>query len=294
MTVKTAKGHIIVNKIIEDDSRIDKIKSGKYRIGFHAEGPLEIVPGLVELERKETLVKFNTGIVKQIVDDADIFFSEKIVSGFKRMQLCHKTACILTGSPGTGKTSAANLAIDVIVDKYKAISIDATGVNSHMTVGILSSIRDNQDTPIVLFIDEIDNSIMENEELFLTLLDGNRSIDHLIVIGCTNYPNRIPDRILKRKSRIKNVYSVESLSFEVYKQYIREKVPDMEEKLVDKISYYAGEKRLVIDQVKNVLIDHVIHGIPIKSAINNSIKFYNPSEEPPKNTEEDWEFNEDE
>jgi hypothetical protein len=46
------------------------------------------------------------------------------------------------------------------------------------------------------------------EESFLPFLDGNDSVEDLIFIGCTNYINKIPDRIKNRKSRIKECFSI--------------------------------------------------------------------------------------
>jgi len=117
--------------------------------------------------------------------------------------------------------------------------------------------------PIVIFVDEFDESIDGEEARWLIMLDGTDSIDKCIFIGCTNNIQDIPPRIKDRKSRIKHTFEVKHLPASVYRDFITKKCPFLEKEVVDKMVYLAVENGLVLDEVKHALLDHCVDGTSI-------------------------------
>jgi SpoVK/Ycf46/Vps4 family AAA+-type ATPase len=234
---------------------------------------------------KEDLVKFSTGIVKEIVDKIDKFFTSDVIGRYSDINVPHKMGMIMYGPPGTGKTSSAFLIMSTIATKYSGICLDCSYQDFSAIRESVRLVREsNPNSPIIIFCDEFENSIRRDEESYLSFLDGSHSESGIVFIGCTNYLNRIPDRIKNRKSRIKYVFKIKSLPLEVYEEYLKTKAPVLPTNTVKEIAFKSEDKGLTIDQLKHVLIDYHVENVSIDEAIENvSVVF----KDNPENEDED-------
>ena len=263
----------IIPYSINEGRKFNTVVPGLYKTLLHPMGGLSYITAFEPIVDRESLIEFENGVVGDIVNKADKFFSEECTSCFKDLKLCHKMGMLLYGSPGTGKTSTAYLAMKKLVTKYSAVALDCTGVEIGHIRRAIKIIRKVQDSPIVVFVDEFEHRINCGEEnSWLTFLDGGDSVGNTIFLGCTNYVDKIPDRIKNRKSRIKHSFSVEVLPEDVYKKYITEKLPKLNTGDLAKFSYIAAEKKLVIDQLKNAIIDYAVDKVSIEDAIAEAAK----------------------
>lgn len=218
------------------------------------------------------LVKFKHGLINDVIQDTQKFFSENTKEAYKELKACHKMGIILYGPPGTGKTATCRLIMEEIVEKYKAVCLIGTGKGVPFVLGAIGSIRRLQKNPIVLFIDEVEYTIKTEEGYLLPFLDGSDSVEELVFMGCTNYLDKIPERIKDRKSRIKHLYEIKALPSPVYEEYIKDRLPKMEGRVVTEFAYKAEESGLTIDQLKNALIDYRINELSIDVAIKGVVK----------------------
>lgn len=226
------------------------------------------------VEQREQLIQFKSGIVNTFLEEVDKFFQPGTIEVYNEMKLTHKIGYLFYGKPGTGKTCLCYLAMKLLSEKYNAIALDCTGKELTQIKRFIQIVRRHQANPIVLFIDEAEYSINREENGYLPFLDGNDSVPGLIFIGCTNYIDELPARIINRKSRIKQCFLVESLPLEVYQQYVDEKLPGISKEIRSKISFIASEKLLTVDQLKNALIDYRLHKIRIEDAIESALIDY--------------------
>ena len=227
-----------------------------------------------KLKPNDTLINFKTGIVQEINDIVLNFCKEETISKYKKFEIAHKMGIILHGPAGTGKTSAAYLLMQQLVETKNAICLDFSKSKLDFIKRTLEKIRNHQDNIIICFIDEIDNSIDYEETKWLTFLDGNDSFNNCIVLGCTNNLQDIPDRIKKRPSRIKYLFEIKSFPLDVYKQYILNKIPDINNELLCKLAYLAEENGFTLDQLKHLIINYFIDNQSIEKSIKQ-IKSYN-------------------
>lgn len=257
---------IIIFRDNEFSNQWDTLPPGVYEI--HKSGTLfDNYLAFDRASKIDDLVRFKTGLVNDIIHATQEFFSDRVVAGYKSLKLCHKMGIILHGPHGTGKSCTARLVMEEIVEKYKAICLIASYKAIPFILDTIDQIRGIQKNPIVIFMDEIDYTISIEENNILSFLDGGDSKDGVMFMGCTNYLHKIPDRIKHRKSRIKHLYEVKSLPEEVYNEYLKDKLPSMEGKVLAEFSYKAVEAGLTIDQLKNALIDHHVDGVTIDAAI---------------------------
>lgn len=265
------------DKIVEesrdsDVQYLEKVEPASYKISFIGlEGKL----CLTKIKQLESLISFNSGIFKDIIKEIDNFFSSNVKGKYEDIKVMHKLGLLLYGPPGTGKTSVARLVMESVVKKYNAICFDITGIRLSHAINAFERVRKtNPDSPFIIFCDEFERSVDNEEEEYLTFLDGIDSIPNSVFIGCTNYMNRISKRIIDRKSRIKKQFEVNSIPLEVYKEYLQDKADIFPKELVDEFSYKAVENNLTIDQFKNAIIDFHAFGVDIETAMQDSKKVY--------------------
>lgn len=274
------KEDIVIYKAQMFDKIYEQLPAGIYQL-TDAGGMFEEIPYFKPVVNNESLVNFNNGILSDFISEVGLFFSERTIAAYTEMQITHKTGYILYGKPGTGKTCMCILAMKIMAEKYNAICIDATKTKLEFVKKVISQVREIQKSPIVLFFDECDEDLTDNENSFLPFLDGNESVPGLIFLGCTNYINRIPQRIKNRKSRIKKCFEIKSLPIEVFNQYITSKLPNLASKIASEFCYKASEGELTIDQFKNALIDYKLHDMTIDDAISSAKETYGNDDDRP-------------
>lgn len=225
-------------------------------------------PSFTAKGQTDKLIPFRSGIVADVLRDVDNFFSEKTIEAYKELKLLHKLGIMMYGPHGTGKSCTARLIMEALAKDHGVISLIATGRKPSHVWRAIKMIRQYQTTPVCIFYDEMEWLIdCGFENYLLTLLDGEDSIEDTIFIGATNNLDKIPDRIRDRKSRIKYKYKITALPSSVYKEYITEKLPNMEKGLIEEMAYKAEEEKLNIDQLKNAIIDYRINGLSIDDAL---------------------------
>lgn len=257
--------------------RMKEVPPGFYKC-IDVGGMFQFIPAFEPIEEKETLVEFQDGAFADIFFKCRNFFCASTKEKYKTMGINHKMAMVLYGPPGTGKTKTAELIMRVLIKEYNAICIDGTPLRLSGAIKFIKALREKQNNPIILFVDEAENDLSSDEKAYLTFLDGNDSFDNFIYIGCTNYLKKIPKRIRERRSRIKHLVEIKNLPIEVYKQYIKGKVPSMEDKDIAKFAYLSAENQLTIDELKHALIDHVMDSSPIEQSIK-TVKEYSSQED---------------
>jgi DNA polymerase III delta prime subunit len=267
----------IYEPISDLEQTLKELPPGIYQPFNSSNTPMGFRLGLFPLGKKDDLINFNTGTFKTIMDKCSLFFSDKVTKGYQELKVQQKMGILLYGPPGTGKTSLATLLMESLVKQFNAVCLDCTLEGVKVIQSAVSRIRRAQNNPIVIFIDEFDYDCTTREEEVLSYLDGTTSLDNSIFIGCTNYLEKIPNRIKERKSRIKHVFEVKALPRTVYQQYILGKLPSIDKDILDKFIYLAEENGLTIDQTKNALIDYRIDNYSIEDAIKEAKKYNNTS-----------------
>ena len=270
--IKTRKKPGIVLHSLEDiEEQFPVLQPGVYLLKDYGNPMAGFAPAFEPLKSVDNLVPFKSGVFTEVMDIANQFFLPETGAKYKELQMSQKMGLLLYGPPGTGKTCLTQLAMEEIAKNHKAICIVATPFSIGIIEHTIKMIRKIQDNPIVVFVDEVENAMRFDEYNYLTFLDGSESVDNFMFVGCTNFIGDIPDRIKNRKSRIKHLIEIKSLPMEVYKDYIRSKIPSISEPKVAEFAFKCEQESLVIDQVKHAIIDYYIDGFSIDDAIKNAL-----------------------
>lgn len=245
---------------------LEKLSPGFYSVD-NIGGMFQTIIAFEPVKEKDKIIPLEGGILSEVFNKIRVFSKEETKIKYKEMSVAHKLGMIFYGPQGTGKTCLSNFLIKELVKQKDAVCLDVTELTVGFITSVVEDLRTIQDNMLVLFVDEMDASIKNQEEKWLTLLDGVNSIDNCIIIGCTNYIEKIPDRIKKRPSRIKYLFEIKAFPIEVYKQFIVEKIPTIGKEMLNKIAFLSEEQGLTLDELKHLLIDYYIEGIQIETNI---------------------------
>jgi len=168
-----------------------------------------------------------------ILEDIQYFWSNK--QKFLNYKFAYKRGILLYGPPGCGKTSIISLlSRDIINRGGIVVSISTVNDLQIYTDSIGKVFRNIQPTtPILVLMEDLDGiaAVREAETMLLNVLDGTYQLSNVVYLACTNYPEKLQDRILNRPSRFDKRYLIDYPSTEVRRFYLERKIhpSDLEE-----------------------------------------------------------------
>jgi len=220
----------------------------------------------------DELYHLPNNLIETVVKEVSEFWEKS--EDFKKYSIKHKRGILLHGGPGTGKTSTINLLASTLVQNnglvFSCTNIQeiiwfAEFANKHLRV-----IEPNR--PIILILEDIDK-MMDNgnaESMLLNFLDGESSVNHLVVIGTSNRYDELNDLIL-RPSRFDTHIEMLSPSEEVRQAYLIRKGLELEEA----IAWAKATKDFSLAELKELFVSVKLLEFSLEKAkerINNQAK----------------------
>jgi SpoVK/Ycf46/Vps4 family AAA+-type ATPase len=261
---KVAKGRYEGSFNIEDPEEggllVDKLPAGVYDYSYFTFMGMDKIL-YTPSEQIEKYIDVVGGTVGKVMSRIESFFSEDIKKKHKTLGIVHKTGFILYGKPGTGKTVTSRIIMDKLAHAYDAVCVILPSTLHHSkSYELFAVIRDLKrlNRPVILFADECENVLRNHEYAWLTILDGNDSVNNFMFIGCTNHIDNISARIT-RPSRIEHLIEVTSIEDTVAKAYVDEKLNFLSADIRAGLVFHAVENGCTIDTFKNAIKDWYIN-----------------------------------
>lgn len=193
----------------------------------------------------------------------EIFLSENYLKLCKTAGIIRKTGILLHGKPGMGKSNFVNsISVNSVVTNNACVFNIDNYQKLKQFIPVIKEFRLIQDELFIIILEEIDE-ILEAcpgmEGVIKNFLDGINSVENTLVIGTTNYIDKIPKSLIERPSRFKKVIKIEqSEETEKVKDWLAVTyklfMPDIEQKEIEDLHDMCINKS--IDEIKNKLIDY--------------------------------------
>jgi SpoVK/Ycf46/Vps4 family AAA+-type ATPase len=149
------------------------------------------------------LVRFNDTNIDDAVKEINNFWTKRDL--FKRHQFPFKRGILLHGPAGSGKSSAIKMIIEDVVAMNGIAIMFCDPSTFENGMDYFREIQNN--TPVVVVIEDIDSWLMHNESEITNILDGHGNFENIVFLATTNYINHLSDRIKNRPSRFdKRIY----------------------------------------------------------------------------------------
>jgi len=166
------------------------------------------------------------------------FFKSR--DAYKQMHLRHRRGFLFIGEPGTGKTMMVRHLIRQCHQRFTP-SFFMLSIRKDTDQDAVGSIfaRASRNAPAMIILEDLDSLTTESKisrSSFLTLLDGVSEQEGVLVIGTTNYPDRIDPALVHRPSRFDRVWHFHLPDYELRRKYLELVFKVLKEDVVQKLA----------------------------------------------------------
>jgi hypothetical protein len=196
-----------------------------------------------------------------VISEIEKFWTMK--EEMKKYQFLHKRGFLLHGPPGSGKTSTISVVMQGMV-KQGGIVFMGNCHPANLSKGLAYLREVEPDRPVVVVMEDLDAIIDNyNESEVLAVLDGESSVDNVVFIATTNYPEDLDGRIKNRPSRFDRVVEIGMPNAEA--RYVYLKSRNIPEEEID--AWVEASNGFSIAHLKELIVGVKIFGEKLKDVV---------------------------
>jgi len=188
----------------------------------------------------------------------------------------HKRGFMLWGPPGGGKTSTALIIINDFIKNENGVVIEYA---PDYIMGAYESFRKVEpERKVLIVVEDIDTWCGHQgiEHQLLQFLDGNVKWSNTIILATTNFPERLPDRLINRPSRFDRVTKIDMPCESHREQYIAGKSKKMSDEQKKKM--VKDTKNFTFAHIKEMILSVEIFDLDYEETLKRLIKMRNKTD----------------
>lgn len=199
----------------------------------------------------------------EVIAEIEKFWTLK--EKFKSFGFSHKRGLLLWGPPGSGKTSTVAFIMKQMVGAGGIVLLANT--NPLVTSGALSNLRQIEpERPLVVIMEDLDTIISNyGESEVLSLLDGESSVDNVVFLATTNYPENFDGRVTNRPSRFDRIVKIDVPNDAARKIYLESRGIGKNGESLDK--WVESTKGFSIAHIKEAIVSVCCYGLSFEATI---------------------------
>ena len=220
---------------------VNKIPPGVYSVE-RVNQLLTFVPRLVNTDRLIRLPDSKSdAVIERIKNFWELEPEYRNGNEFIKGGYMHKMGIMLFGPPGSGKTCTLKFIMQDIIQRGGVVIL---ADNSPIIFGEgLKALRSIEpEKPVVVVLEDFNELIAKyTESHYLSILDGEGSINRALFIATTNYPSRFDPRMYNRPGRFCDVIKIGMPSAAARRMYLefQLKKPEVIEDIVSKTEGFS-------------------------------------------------------
>jgi len=204
------------SRLIGDSETSEKLEAGVYHVFKDFDGNTFFERKAI---RSDELLRFEDGRREHVLDEIRQFWSLR--ENFAALGLGHKRGVLMFGPPGGGKSCIIKQVVE------DAVNSDNVVIYPKSLDGLASIIREFRDVEpdrhILCVLEDVDGLIQYSEHSMLELFDGDDQVNHVLFLATTNYPDRLPPRVM-RSGRFDTKIEIKQIPREGRIAYLQSKV----------------------------------------------------------------------
>jgi hypothetical protein len=204
------------SQLIGDSETSEKLEAGVYHVFKDFNGNTFFERKAI---RSDELLRFEDGRREHVLDEIRQFWSLR--ENFAALGLGHKRGVLMFGPPGGGKSCIIKQVVE------DAVNSDNVVIYPKSLDGLASIIREFRDVEpdrhILCVLEDVDGLIQYSEHAMLELFDGDDQVNHVLFLATTNYPDRLPPRVM-RSGRFDTKIEIKQIPREGRIAYLQSKV----------------------------------------------------------------------
>jgi len=241
------------------ENTVEKLPPGIYTANYSFSGEIYFAKQNILSDEIIELPDDNSAKVLRHIEEF-----RNLQERFQEMGYLYKRGILLYGPQGGGKTCTI---IQTIRNFVQDGGIVLLGNYPKLDSMALHLLRDfEEDRPLLAIYEDLDEIIyLYGDRSITSLLDGEANINNILFIATTNYPERLPPRLLNRPSRFDIVQYIGLPGKAARKAYLMHKIPEMS---LSEISVWVEKTDgLTIPHLKELIILVKVYGKELDESI---------------------------
>jgi len=215
----------------------------------------------------DKLLELPDDATTEVLDHVVDFWSKE--SAFRELNIVYKRGIILYGPPGAGKSATIYRLVKKLEEHNAVMVMAQSAGEARAAIAMIKSLE--QSRKIVIIFEDIDGIIRSyGDESMTHLLDGGTDVDNTLFLATTNYPERIPARVLNRPSRFDVVIKIGMPTEAARRVYVTALVNNL---LIDIDQLVTETDGMSIAEIKEVVILVHIFSYEITTAVKRVRSF---------------------
>lgn len=213
--------------------------------------------------REDQLIRFPDSPTAEVLAEIETFWERENLYRFYGLPF--KRGILLWGPAGSGKSSTLVLIARDVVQRG-GIVLNFIPGNFQTALRVLREVQPK--VPVVALMEDLDALIDRKESYVLNMLDGAESIDRVVFLATTNYPEKLDPRVQNRPSRFDRRIEVPHPTPANRRVYL-ESLLKCDPAEINVEQYVEATEGMSLAHLKELFVATVVIGLPFGNAIDN-------------------------